>query len=100
MTFSMYALLGEEASTCSNESLAEELEAYLRDEKEFFLGFERLPFSSSETLALRWGSWLVRMAYEEGSGVVHDSCRYGECHRLGGSFRCFAYHSSSSTGLQ
>ncbi|MGD7160102.1 hypothetical protein ACQCSS_24980, partial [Ralstonia pseudosolanacearum] len=40
---------------------------------DFSLKFERLPFAKHDTLALRWGSWLVRVSYEEGDHVKADS---------------------------
>lgn len=73
MTFSMYALLGDEAPSITNESLADELKLYFRDEANFSLEFEALPFAAKDTLALRWDDWLVRVAYEEGDNVLQDS---------------------------
>jgi len=73
MTFSMYALLGDEAPSITNESLAGELKLYFRGEANFSLEFEALPFASKDTLALRWDDWLVRVAYEEGDNVLQDS---------------------------
>ncbi|MET1079781.1 MAG: hypothetical protein ABWY06_17355 [Pseudomonas sp.] len=73
MTFSLYALLSDDSSPVSNESLAIALQEYLRNENNFSLQFERLPFAKNQTLALRWGSWLVRVSYEEGDAVKQDS---------------------------
>lgn len=73
MTFSLYALLNDESPLISNESLAVELKHYFRNEEKFTLELEHLPFSKSATLALRWGAWLVRVAYEEGDSVRADS---------------------------
>lgn len=73
MTFSLYALLDEKYPEISNQSLAIELKDYFKDEDGFSLEFERLPFAKSDTLALRWGNWLVRVCYEEGERVKDDS---------------------------
>lgn len=73
MTFSLYALLSDEAPPMSNESLAEDLKTYFRNEEGFLLQFEQLPFTSNKTLALRWDSWLVRVSYEEGKEVTDDA---------------------------
>lgn len=73
MTFSLYALLDNDAPSVSNESLAADLENYFCNEKEFSLQFEQLPFAKTKTLALRWNMWLVRVSYEEGDAVKNDS---------------------------
>ena len=75
MTFSLLALLTARSPTLSNESLADELRAYFEHEPDFTLKFERLPFARTNTLALRWGSWLVRIAYEEGSRIQDESAQ-------------------------
>ncbi|WP_013208544.1 hypothetical protein [Ralstonia solanacearum] len=64
--FSLYALLGKNSPSLSNESLVIGLKQYFRDAADFSLAFERLPFAKHDTLALRWGNWLVRVSYEEG----------------------------------
>lgn len=73
MTFSLYALLKDEAPAMSNESLAADLKTYFKNEDAFSLEFEQLPFAKNKTLALRWGTWLVRVAYEEGVAVKNDA---------------------------
>lgn len=73
MTFSIYALLGEGAPTITNESLALDLKHFFRNEEGFSIQFEQLPFAKNKTLALRWGTWLVRVSYEEGANVLQDS---------------------------
>ncbi len=73
MSFSLYALLGDDAPRMSVESLAEDLRTFFRNEKDFSLKSEELPFSSNKTLALRWNDWLVRVNYEEGDHVKADS---------------------------
>lgn len=73
MSFSVYALLGKESPDLSNESLADELVIFFENQDEFSLQFERLPFSSTQTLALRWDGWLTSVAYEEGEYVRNDS---------------------------
>jgi hypothetical protein len=70
--FSIYALLGETAPSISNESLASDLNRFFRDEKDFKLQLELLPFSK-KSVALRWGNWLARISYEEGENVAQDS---------------------------
>lgn len=74
----MYALLGEEAPTITNESLASDLEYFFRNEEGFSLQLEQLPFAKNKTLALRWGSWLARVSYEEGGSVAQDSVEIGK----------------------
>lgn len=73
MSFAMYVLLDEEAPIISTESLALELEHYLRNEECFSLEFDQLPFSADKALLLRWDSWRVRVSYETGEEVVEDS---------------------------
>lgn len=73
MTFTIYALLKDDAAPVSNESLAQDFQHYFRNEDGFSLKFEQLPFAEHKTLALRWDSWLVRVAYEEGDEVQADS---------------------------
>jgi len=73
MTFSMYALLGDKAPAITNESLATDLKEFFRNEENFSLQFEQIPFAKNKTLALRWGAWLVRVSYEEGANVAQDS---------------------------
>lgn len=73
MNFALYALLGDEAPIISNESLAEDLNTLFVKEQDFSLQFEKLPFSTTKTLALRWNSWLIRVSYEEGESVRKDS---------------------------
>ncbi|OAI59998.1 hypothetical protein RSP795_19090 [Ralstonia solanacearum] len=50
-----------------------DLKQYFRDEADFSPAFERLPFAKHDTLALRWGNWLVRVSYEAGDHVKADS---------------------------
>jgi hypothetical protein len=69
----MYALLGDGAPVITNESLASDLKHFFRNEEAFSLQIERMPFTESETLALRWRNWFVRVCYEEGENVVQDS---------------------------
>ena len=78
MTFSLLALLTEQSPVISNESLADELKAYFENEEDFSLKFERLPFAKTDTLALRWGNWLMRVAYEEGSRIQDESAQIQE----------------------
>lgn len=73
MTFSIYALLSDESPAVSSESLAAHIEKFFRKEEGFSWQFEQLPFAKTKTIALRWGSWLVRVAYEEGKNVLQDS---------------------------
>ena len=73
MAFSLYALLGNEAPSFSNESLAVDLKNYFRQEEGFSIEFEQLPFAHTKTLVLHWNMWLVRVCYEEGENVVADS---------------------------
>jgi hypothetical protein len=73
MTFSIYALLGEEAPAMTNESLASDLKSFFCKENDFSIQFEQLPFAKHKTLALWWGTWLVRVHYEEGDNVARDS---------------------------
>lgn len=73
MTFSLYVLLNNEASEISNESLAKNLSEYFKNEIDFSVEFEQIPFTKDRTVALHWGPWLVRIAYEEGLQVTHDS---------------------------
>lgn len=75
MSFSLLALLTDRSPPLSNESLADELRAYFEREPDFSLKFERLPFARTDTLALRWGTWLVRVAYEEGSRIQDESAQ-------------------------
>ncbi|MGM3276905.1 hypothetical protein [Ralstonia sp. 24A2] len=78
MTFSLLALLTEQSPVMSNESLADELKVYFENEEDFSLKFERLPFAKTDTLALRWGNWLMRVAYEEGSRIQDESAQIQE----------------------
>ena len=78
MTFSLLALLTEQSPAMSNESLANELREYFANQEDFSLKFERLPFAKTDTLALRWGSWLMRVAYEEGSRIQDESAQIQE----------------------
>jgi hypothetical protein len=73
MTFALCALLGERAPAITNESLASDLRHLFGNEKDFSIEFELLPFAKNRTLALRWGTWLVRVCYEEGTNVAQDS---------------------------
>jgi hypothetical protein len=73
MTFSLYALLPDGAPDFTNESLAVDLGDFFRGEEGFSVQFENLPFAKSNTLALRWSDWLVRVSYEEGPQVAQDS---------------------------
>lgn len=73
MTFTIYGLLSDQSPEISNESLAEDLKKYFRNESGFSLEFETLPFSSEPTLALYWGDWSVRVSYEEGEDVENDA---------------------------
>ena len=73
MTFSLYALLDDDAPRISIDSLGEDLRVFFRNEEDFSLEFEKLPFSQNMTLALRWSDWLVRMSYEEGDDVKEDA---------------------------
>jgi len=73
MTFSIYALLGNTAPIISNESLASDLADYFRNEENFSLQFEQLPFTTNKTLVLVWDKWLVRVSYEQGESVLQDS---------------------------
>ena len=59
----------------SNESLANELREYFANQENFSLKFERLPFAKTDMLALRWGGWLMRVAYEEGSRIQDESAQ-------------------------
>lgn len=71
--FVMYALLGEGAPAVSTDSLAADLNGLFGGDEGFSLAHEKLPFKKSKTLALRWGKWLTRLAYEEGNTVLEDS---------------------------
>jgi hypothetical protein len=71
--FSLYALLREGAPAISTESLAAELKSLFRDDTEFSLQYEQLPFAKQKSLTLRWGTWLARLSYEEGKKVIDDS---------------------------
>ena len=83
MTFTLHAFLGPDSPGISNESLAADLRELFEDAAGFTLQWERLPFSKGPTLALRWGAWLTRVAYEESETVAEDA-RF--VHRLiGGS---------------
>ncbi|MGW3498017.1 hypothetical protein [Streptomyces sp. NPDC001020] len=73
MTFALHAFLGPDAPEMSNESLAADLRELFEDEAGFTLQWERLPFSKGPTLALRWGAWLTRVAYEESQTVAEDA---------------------------
>lgn len=73
MTFSLYGLLTDKSPPFSNESLADKLKDYFRDDEKFSLSFEQLPFKKNKTLAIRWDDWLVRVSYEEGEAVKNDS---------------------------
>jgi hypothetical protein len=73
MTCSLYVLLNNEAPAISNESLAKNLIEYFKNEEDFAVKLEQLPFAKDKSIALHWGSWLVRVAYEEGPQVTHDS---------------------------
>ncbi|KQV81846.1 hypothetical protein ASD15_31420 [Massilia sp. Root351] len=73
MTFSLYGLLTDQSPPFSNESLADKLKAYFREDEKFTLSFEQLPFKKDKTLAIRWDDWLVRASYEEGEAVRNDS---------------------------
>lgn len=73
MTFALYALLGDETPTVTIESLASGLKSFFRNEENFSLEFESLPFAKNRCLDLRWGEWLVRVNYEEGENVAQDS---------------------------
>jgi len=52
MTLTIYGLLSDDSPEISNESLAEDLKNYLKNEDNFSLDFETVPFSSGPTLAL------------------------------------------------
>ena len=52
--------------------------AVLREQEKFSLKFGRFPFAKTDTLALRWGSWLMRVAYEEGSRIQDESVQIQE----------------------
>jgi hypothetical protein len=73
MTYALYALLGEGAPAITTDSLASDLKNLFKDQKDFSIKFEQVPFAKSKSLALWWGTWLVRVAYEEGANVVADS---------------------------
>lgn len=73
MTFTIYGLLSDQSPEISNDSLAEDLKYYFRNENNFSLEFEVLPFSTTRTLALHWDAWLVRVSYEEGEEVAVDA---------------------------
>jgi hypothetical protein len=62
----MAAFLLERAS-------AQDLMHYFRDEKSISVQLEKLPFAKEETLALRWGTWLIRVCYKDGERVKDDS---------------------------
>ena len=49
-----------------------ELRTYFRDEKNFRVEFEQLPFEDEKSLALFWDKWLVRISYEEGESVEDE----------------------------
>lgn len=72
MTFAIYAFCSDDAPPMTNESLAVELRTYFRDEKNFRVEFEQLPFEDEESLALFWDKWLVRISYEEGESVEDE----------------------------
>ena len=73
MTFALHAFLGPDSPEISNESLAADLRELFEDAAGFTLQWERLPFSRGPTLALRWGAWLTRVAYEENETVAEDA---------------------------
>ena len=72
MTFVLHAFLGPDSPGTSNDLLAADLRTLFADEDEFCLTWEQLPFAKAPTLALRWGNWLARVAYEEGERVTQD----------------------------
>ena len=82
MTFAIYGLLGEGAPAITVESLASDLENFFRNQENFSIEFEQLPFAKTKSLALRWGTWLVRVSYKEGTKVAEDSA---EISRIVGS---------------
>jgi hypothetical protein len=72
MTFVLHAFLGPDSPGTSNDLLAADLRTLFADEEEFRLTWEHLPFAKAPTLALRWGNWLARVAYEQGERVTQD----------------------------
>ncbi|PHV09952.1 hypothetical protein [Chitinimonas sp. BJB300] len=78
MTFSIYALLGNEAPAITNESLGDDLRHFFRNEEGFSIQFEQLPFAKNKSLALRWDKWLVRVSYEDGDKVAQDTADIGK----------------------
>jgi hypothetical protein len=71
--FALYALLTDEAPAISNETLARDLQQWFKNHTDFWIKTEKLPFGNRENLILRWPSWGIRVAYEEGEKVESDS---------------------------
>ena len=73
MTFTLYALLSEASPPMTVETLETQLSTFFRNDSALRIQRERLPFSRADSLALWWGNWLVRIAYEEGAQVEEES---------------------------
>jgi hypothetical protein len=73
MTFSIYAFLPEDAPRMTTEHLAERLRLYFRNEDDFSITFERIPFADEDSLALWLGDWLMRVSLEHGSPVGDEA---------------------------
>jgi len=73
MIFALYALLSETSPPMTVETLETQLSTFFRSDSALRIQRERLPFSRTDSLALWWGKWLVRVAYEEGAQVQEDS---------------------------
>ena len=59
------------------ESLASDLGQHFRNQEDFSIKIEQLPFKI-RCVALRWGTWLVRVHYNEGARAAEGSAEISE----------------------
>lgn len=90
MSFTLCALLTDDAPVVSNETLARDLQKLFRNESNFLIKTEKLPFNNRQNLILRWPSWGISVSYEEGETVEKDSAEIQKI--LGKSAPCDLSH--------
>lgn len=73
MSFVLCALLSDKSPKISIESLFFELKEFFKNDNEFSLEFEKIPFKKNKNVLLKWGGWKTRVHYEEGIFVQSDS---------------------------
>ncbi|WP_028536022.1 hypothetical protein [Paludibacterium yongneupense] len=73
MSCSLYAWLGDRSPVISNELLAFDLTCCLVGEEGDAVLVEPVLAAPGPRVAVRWGSWSVRIGYEEGAAVARDA---------------------------